>query len=313
MVTAFHPPSTQHVNGAQAAKSESRSPSQEMWSRRCRRTSSFRTSPTNWTSLTCWVTACSLLDASQNTEEDADLLIAQTAVQSAATKNTVLVADDTDLVILLCYYADPDGFDLFMQFSTRGTRKKNRIWDIKVTQSELVANICNNILFIHAILGCDTTSRLYGLGKGLSLKRFTSSALFRDKAEQLCKKDAAVDDVIDAGEAALVCLYSGKEGDNLDGLRYAKFCDKVATNKVHIRPQTLPPIICSSEIPQYASIPEGTAVVGCLQYEGDRLGVDDKGRERCPCYDGPSSSTRRAAPCHQKQLHNWLQHSQMQL
>ena len=77
--------------------------------------------------------------------------------------------------------------------------------------------------------------------KGLSLKRFTSSALFRDKAEQFCRKDATVDDVIDAGEAALVCLYSGKEGDNCDGLRYAKFCDKVATNKVHIRPQTLPP------------------------------------------------------------------------
>ena len=125
------------------------------------------------------------------------------------------MADDTDLVILLCYYADPVGFDLFMQFSTRGTTKKNRIWDIKVGQSELGAYICNNILFIHAIFGCDTTSRLYGLGKGLSLKRFTSSALFRDKAEQFCKKDATFDDVIDAGEAALVCLY-------------------------HIRPQTLP-------------------------------------------------------------------------
>ena len=152
----------------------------------------------------------------KHAEEDADLLIAQTAMQSAATKNTVLVADDTDLVILLCYYADPDGFDLFMQFSTCGTTKKNRIWDIKVTQSELGADICNNILFIHAILVCDTTSRLYGLGKGLSLNRFTSSALFRDKAEQFCKKDATVDDVIDAVEAALVCLY-------------------------HIRPQTLPP------------------------------------------------------------------------
>ena len=31
----------------------------------------------------------------EHAEEDADLLIAQTAVQSAATKSTVLVADDT--------------------------------------------------------------------------------------------------------------------------------------------------------------------------------------------------------------------------
>ena len=43
---------------------------------------------------------------------------AQTAVRSAATRNTVLIADDADLVILLCYYADPDGFDLFMQCSS---------------------------------------------------------------------------------------------------------------------------------------------------------------------------------------------------
>ena len=50
----------------------------------------------------------------EHAEEDADLLIAQTAIQSAATKNTVIMADDTDLVILLCYLADPDGFDLFM-------------------------------------------------------------------------------------------------------------------------------------------------------------------------------------------------------
>ena len=32
------------------------------------------------------------------------------------------------------------------------------------------------------------------------------------------------------------------------------------------------PDVCSSEIPQYASILAGTAVVGCLQYEEDRLG-----------------------------------------
>ena len=60
----------------------------------------------------------------EHAEEDVDLLIEQTAVQYAATKNTVLVADDTDLVILLCYYADPDGFDLFMQCSTRGDNEE---------------------------------------------------------------------------------------------------------------------------------------------------------------------------------------------
>ena len=85
-----------------------------------------------------------------------------------------------------------------------------------------------------------------------------------DKAEQFCKKDATVDDVIDAGEAALVCLYSGKEGDNVDGLSSG------GVSAIRMR----------------------------------EIGVDDKGREPRPCYDGPSSSTRRAALCHQMQLHH---------
>ena len=36
-----------------------------------------------------------------HTQGDADLLVAHTAVQSAASKNPVVIADDTDLVILL--------------------------------------------------------------------------------------------------------------------------------------------------------------------------------------------------------------------
>ena len=124
---------------------------------------------------------------------------------------------------------------------------------------------------------------VYGLGKGLSLKRLTSSALFSDKAEQFCEKDATVDDVIDAREAALVCLCSGKEGDNLDGLRYSKFCDKIATNKVHIRPQTLPPTSAAARYHNMrVYLPRGTAVAGCLQYEGDLLGMMTKDENLVP-------------------------------
>ena len=87
-----------------------------------------------------------------NAQGDADLLIAHTAVQSAASKNTVVIADDTDLVILLCYYAEPVGFDLFMQCSAMSSTKKDRLWNINATRNELGANICDTLLFVHAIL-----------------------------------------------------------------------------------------------------------------------------------------------------------------
>ena len=44
---------------------------------------------------------------------DADLLIVNKAVESSRIMADVLVGDDTDLLILLCYHAELDVFDLF--------------------------------------------------------------------------------------------------------------------------------------------------------------------------------------------------------
>ena len=44
---------------------------------------------------------------------DTDLLIVQKAVQPATTSKTVLVGEDTDLIVLLCYHSSLDSHDLF--------------------------------------------------------------------------------------------------------------------------------------------------------------------------------------------------------
>lgn len=99
----------------------------------------------------------------------------------------------------------------------------------------------NNILFIHAILGCDTTSRLLRIGKGTSLKKFRESHHFRDQAEVFNNTSASKKEVIEAGEKALFCLYNGTSGETLDSLRYRRYCQKVDTNTSQIQPQSLPP------------------------------------------------------------------------
>ena len=38
--------------------------------------------------------------------------------------------------------------------------------------------ICENILFGHALLGSDTTSRVFGIGKGVALKQLRNSEDF---------------------------------------------------------------------------------------------------------------------------------------
>ena len=50
---------------------------------------------------------------SLNAESDADLLIVQTAVDSAANSATTVIGEDTDLLVLLCLHADVKSQPLF--------------------------------------------------------------------------------------------------------------------------------------------------------------------------------------------------------
>ena len=62
---------------------------------------------------------------------DADLPIVQTAIQSGRSVLTVLVGDDKDLLVLLCYHAEMDAYDLFCKPEPKHMSTKSRVWDIK--------------------------------------------------------------------------------------------------------------------------------------------------------------------------------------
>ena len=95
---------------------------------------------------------------------DADLLIVKTAVESARTNTTVIVGDDTDLLVLLCYHASKDGCDLYLRPEPKANARGTRVWHMKRVKDQLGRDVCTNLLFLHAITGCHTTSRLYGVG-----------------------------------------------------------------------------------------------------------------------------------------------------
>jgi hypothetical protein len=95
---------------------------------------------------------------------DADLLIVQKAVDSATTRNTVLIGDDTDLLILLICHTNLESHDLFFQPEPKKSTKNPRVWSIKAVKQNLGSSVCTHILFMYAILWCDSTARLYGIG-----------------------------------------------------------------------------------------------------------------------------------------------------
>ena len=97
------------------------------------------------------------------------------------------------------------------------------------------------MLFIHAISGCDTTSRLFGVGKGRAMKKCLASKAFQESSNVFSEESSAADQVARAGEKALLVLYGGKPGTNLNRLRYQRFCEKTAAKTTHLQAEVLPP------------------------------------------------------------------------
>ena len=94
-----------------------------------------------------------------------DVLIIQTAIQSSSTANTVVVGEDTDLLILLLHGQQR------VVLQTRAEAKRKKKYDCGILKRQRKSwdpVFCSTLRFIHANTGCDTTSRLYGIGKTLS-------------------------------------------------------------------------------------------------------------------------------------------------
>ena len=169
----------------------------------------------------------------------ADVLIAKTAIQSALKAQTVLLGEDTDLLVLLLFFYESSSSKLvFRPNNDKMTIPK--IWDIGKTKDILGDELCEVLPVIHGITGCDTTSKLFGIGKGSALKKFADSSVLKEVA-YVFLKESSKEDVLRAGEFLITSLYGGAQSEGLDILRYNKFANKVLVSKQVVQVHTLPP------------------------------------------------------------------------
>ncbi|CAG2248999.1 unnamed protein product [Mytilus edulis] len=87
--------------------------------------------------------------------------------------------------------------------------KNSKVWNIQKTQQVLGEEVCHQLPFVHAITGCDTTSRLHGIGKPAVLKKIKSDRHLQTQGEVFLMESMGKDDVCKAGVEALVNLYGG--------------------------------------------------------------------------------------------------------
>ena len=180
---------------------------------------------------------------------DADLLIALTGVKKAKCCVTHVIGEDTDILVLLCHHADVDIFDLIFRSDKAvkpDTNKKSKEWNIKALKNSLGETICHLLPLIHSLGGCDTTSRLYGISKGVILKKMMSTSSFEIMLSQLLDCSTH-DELKHCGEKILVQLYGGKNTDSLEALRIRKFKDKVVKSTTCVEILNLPPTLDAAQ------------------------------------------------------------------
>lgn len=127
---------------------------------------------------------------------------------------------------LLIHHANAD-FDLYIM--------SKQTVSIKTLKKKLDPSLSRGLLFLHAISGCDTTPRPYGIGKV-----FKKVSTLRNSINTFMSPSSSKKDVQTAGENALLEIYGCQRSSTLNSARVVRFQEKVATAG-YVPPEKLPP------------------------------------------------------------------------
>ena len=93
------------------------------------------------------------------------------------------------------------------------------MYDISEMKQVLGSEMCSQLLFIHAFTGCDTTSRIFNVGKKSAFQKLAND----ESAIQTCAKtfllpNQAYSVTEDLGSKAMAVLFGGKSTESLASL-----------------------------------------------------------------------------------------------
>lgn len=73
-----------------------------------------------------------------------------------------------------------------------------------------------------------------------------SDTHFREHAKVFDSLPVSKEELVNAGEQLIVCLYNWKPEEGLDGLRLRRYCEKVSPGTSQIQPQSLAPTFAAA-------------------------------------------------------------------
>jgi hypothetical protein len=172
----------------------------------------------------------------KQTTEDADTLIINTAISISSTFDSVIVVgEDVDLLVLLTALSTRSNIYLLKP------GKGKTLQQIYSTQSIIDKTAADNILFLHAFSGCDTTSALFNQGKMKCVNVLLKNPHLKELVQVFKNQDANPEIIAEAGERFLLTLYgySGVKSISLNNYRHQCFTKLAYKNKFNFA--LLPP------------------------------------------------------------------------
>ncbi|KAG0724746.1 hypothetical protein GWK47_039977 [Chionoecetes opilio] len=160
------------------------------------------------------------------------------AFEHAATsgfQTVVVVADDTDVFLLLLAFNKDIGASLYLKC---GTQARTKYIEVQKVASVLGEFVCEAIIGMHSFTGCDAVSTFAGRGKVGSLKLLKYDPEVQKLFCELGKEWTVSQSLVDRLETFTCRIYASKTATTkVNELRYCLFASK----KGHIEPHQLPP------------------------------------------------------------------------
>ena len=154
------------------------------------------------------------------THEEADTMIIQ-QVASVGAANFLVVADDTDVFVLLCHFVFNGVITghVMMVSPIRG----RTVIDINESVDKNRA-IMGDLLAAHGLTGCDTVATYHGIGKGVALKVLRSETLSLSKVGDMT---LSVEETLEQSTSFMLSCYGNPECSSLTDAR-----QKIRSRKV---------------------------------------------------------------------------------
>ena len=143
--------------------------------------------------------------------EDADTLIGNTTIEEASKTNSVtIVGEDVDLLVILTAALAESKHNLYLLKQGKG-RAENKVYSQASLKCE--SEIKDNILFLHAFSGADTTSAFFRQGKLKFVSLLKKHVELQDLVAVFQNPHADPEKMVEAGKCFILKLYGSKECD----------------------------------------------------------------------------------------------------